>query len=77
MVQTLQVIRTWQTKVDVCLITDNEGPLQLVLDRWALDGVAICPFKGDWLRPDESKYSLLVCAPIRSFTGTCVLQNIY
>lgn len=42
--QTLSIIATWPTKVDVCLITDDEVALQNVLDRWAHPGVQICKF---------------------------------
>jgi len=42
--QTLTLIATWKTKVDVCLITDNEAALQNVLNRWAFPGVQVCSF---------------------------------
>ena len=56
--QTLSVIRTWRTKVDVCVITDNQRALQLVLDRWTCTGVRICPYSTPLVQ--EEKYSLLV-----------------
>ena len=56
--QTLSVIRTWRTKVDVCVITDNQLALQLVLDRWTYPGVGICPYSTPLVQ--EEQYSLLV-----------------
>lgn len=56
--QTLSVIRTWQTRVDVCVITDNHLALQLVLDRWTYPGVSICPYSTPLVQ--EERYSLLV-----------------
>lgn len=54
--QTLSIIATWPTKVDVCLITDDEVALQNVLDRWARPGVQICKFSTPIPEEEEWTY---------------------
>mmetsp|Transcript_1944 Transcript_1944/g.5772 ORF Transcript_1944/g.5772 Transcript_1944/m.5772 type:complete len:368 (+) Transcript_1944:50-1153(+) len=60
---TLTVIFTWQTEVDVWIITDNKPALSKVLHRWAFPGVRIHEFsfppdfKGEpFLDSDQSQY---------------------
>lgn len=86
--QTLTLIATWKTKVDVCLITDNEAALQNVLNRWAFPGVQVCSFSTPiveqwWIyngqnRTVEAKWNLVVRIISRVLQGQAdVLCSIH